>query len=39
MAADCGVAPTFAVIEDGAPAVFVSEKFTVVRPAAAAATM
>ena len=31
MAADCGVAPAFAVIEEGAPAVLLSEKFTAVR--------
>ncbi len=31
MAAECGVAPAFAVIEDGAPAVLLSEKFTAVR--------
>src|SRR5260221_10428656 len=37
--ADCGVVPAFAVIVDGAPAVLVSEKFTVVRPAEAAVTM
>jgi hypothetical protein len=34
--ADCGVVPAFAVIVAGAPAVFVSEKFTVVRPDAVA---
>jgi len=37
--ADCGVVPAFAVIVVGAPAVLVSEKFTVVRPAAAAVTV
>src|SRR5271169_822059 len=37
--ADCGVVPAFAVIVEAAPAVFVSEKFTVVRPAAAAVTV
>jgi len=39
MVADCGVVPAFAVIVVGAPAVLVSEKFTVVRPAAAAVTV
>ncbi len=39
IAADCGVVPAFAVIVDGAPAVFVSEKFTVVNPVAAAVTL
>jgi len=39
IAADCGVVPAFAVIAAGAPAVFVSEKFTVVRPVAAAVTV
>jgi hypothetical protein len=39
IAADCGVVPAFAVIVAGAPAVFVSEKFTVVRPVAAAVTV
>src|SRR5271169_6983025 len=37
--ADCGVVPAFAVIVEAAPAVFVSEKFTVVRPAEAAVTV
>ncbi|HEV1996288.1 MAG TPA: hypothetical protein VGR03_18280, partial [Candidatus Acidoferrum sp.] len=37
--ADCGVVPAFAVIVEGAPTVFVSEKFTVVRPVAAAVTV
>jgi hypothetical protein len=37
--ADCGVVPAFAVIVAGAPAVFVSEKFTVVKPVAAAVTV
>jgi thiamine transporter ThiT len=37
--ADCGVVPAFAVIEEGAPTVFVSEKFTVVSPAEAAVTV
>ena len=36
--ADCGVVPAFAVIVEGAPAVFVREKFTVVSPLAAADT-
>jgi len=39
MVADCGVVPAFAVIEPAAPAVFVSMKFTVVRPAEAAETV
>jgi hypothetical protein len=39
MAVDCGVVPALAVIEDAAPAVLVSEKFTVVRPDAAAVTL
>ena len=39
MVADCGVVPGFAVIDEGAPALFVSEKFTVVRPVAAAVTV
>jgi len=38
MAADCGVVPAFAVIDAGAPAVLVKEKFTVARPVAAAVT-
>jgi hypothetical protein len=38
-AADCGVVPAFAVMEDAAPTVFVSEKFTVVTPVAAAVTV
>jgi hypothetical protein len=37
--ADCGVVPAFAVIVVAVPAVFVSEKFTVVRPVAAAVTV
>jgi len=37
--ADCSVVPAFAVIVEGAPAVFVSEKFTVVSPVAAAVTV
>jgi hypothetical protein len=37
--ADCGVVPEFAVIVEGAPAVFVSEKFTAVRPVAVAVTV
>jgi hypothetical protein len=37
--ADCGVVPAFAVIRAAAPALFVSEKFTVVRPVAAAVTV
>jgi hypothetical protein len=36
---DCGVVPAFAVIVLGAAAVFVSEKFTVVTPVAAAVTL
>ena len=37
--ADCGVVPALAVIVFAAPAVLVSEKFTVVRPLAAAVTV
>jgi hypothetical protein len=37
--ADCGVVPAFAVIVFGGPTVFVSEKFTVVSPVAAAVTV
>jgi len=37
--ADCGVVPAFAVIEAGVPTVLVSEKFTAVRPVAAAVTV
>jgi hypothetical protein len=37
--ADCGVVPAFAVMVEGGTAVFVSEKFTVVRPVAAAVTV
>src|SRR4029077_3670755 len=37
--ADCGVVPAFAVIVVGVPAVFVSVKFTGVRPVAAAVTV
>jgi hypothetical protein len=37
--ADCGVVPAFAVIVAAVPAVFVSEKFTVVNPVAAAVTV
>jgi hypothetical protein len=37
--ADCGVVPAFAVIDVAAPAVLVSEKFTVVSPAEAAVTV
>src|SRR6267142_931639 len=37
--ADCGVVPAFAVIVEGGTAVFVSEKFTVVRPVTAAVTV
>ena len=37
--ADCGVVPAFAVIVDGAPAVFVSEKLTGVTPVAEAVTV
>ncbi len=39
MVADCGVVPAFAVIELAPPAVFVSEKLTVVSPVAAAVTV
>ena len=39
IAADWGVVPALAVIDDGAPTVFVSEKLTVVRPVAAAVTV
>src|SRR5256884_184200 len=39
IAADCGVVPAFAVIVEGAPVVFVSEKFTGVNPVAAAVTV
>jgi hypothetical protein len=39
MVADCGVVPAFAVMEAAAPALLVSEKFTVVRPVAAAVTV
>jgi len=38
-AADCGVDPAFVVITTAAPAVLVREKFTVVRPVAAAVTV
>ena len=38
-AADCGVVPAFAVIDEAAPAVLVREKFTVVSPVAAAVTV
>lgn len=38
-AADCGVVPESAAMDEGAPAVFDSEKFTVVRPASAAVTV
>jgi hypothetical protein len=38
-AADCGVVPALAVMDAAAPAEFVSEKVTVVRPADAAATV
>ena len=37
--ADCGVVPAFAVIDVADPVVFVSEKFTVVSPVAAAVTV
>jgi len=37
--ADCGVVPAFTVITTAAPAVLVSEKFTVVSPVAAAVTV
>jgi hypothetical protein len=36
---DCGVVPAFAVIEEAAPTVLVSEKFTVVKPDAVAVTL
>jgi thiamine transporter ThiT len=39
MVADCGVVPAFAVMEAAAPALLVSEKFTVVKPVAAAVTV
>jgi hypothetical protein len=39
MVADCGVVPAFAVIDPAVPAVFVSEKLTVVKPAEAAVTV
>ena len=39
IAVDCGVAPAFAPIVTAMPAVLVSEKFTVVRPVAAAVTV
>jgi hypothetical protein len=38
-AVDCGVVPAFAVIDVAVPAVFVSEKFTVVSPVEAAVTV
>jgi hypothetical protein len=37
--ADCGVVPALAVMDTAVAAVFVSEKFTVVRPVAAAVTV
>ena len=37
--ADCGVVPAFATIVDAAAGLFVSEKLTVVKPVAAAATL
>jgi hypothetical protein len=37
--ADCGVVPAFAVIVEAAPTVFVSEKFAVASPVAAAVTV
>jgi len=37
--ADCGVVPALAVIDAGAPATFVREKFTVVRPDEFAVTL
>lgn len=37
--ADCGVVPALAVMEAGAAVEFVSEKFTVVRPAETAVTV
>ena len=36
--ADCGVVPAFAAMVEGVPPRFVNEKFTVVRPVAAAVT-
>ena len=39
MVALCGVVPEFALIDDAEPARFVSDKFTVVRPVAAAVTL
>jgi len=39
MVADCGVVPGFKVITTAAPGLLVSEKFTVVNPVAAAATV
>jgi len=39
MVADCGVVPAFAVMEAAAPVLLVSEKFTVVKPVAAAVTV
>ena len=39
MVADCGVVPALAVMLLAAPAVLVSEKFTVVKPEAAAVTV
>ncbi len=39
IAAVCGVVLAFAVIELAGPGLFVSEKFTVVRPLAAAVTV
>jgi hypothetical protein len=38
-AADCGVVPAFALIDEAGPAVLVKEKFTVVSPADAAVTV
>ena len=37
--ADCGVVPALAVMDTGAPAVFVREKFTAVTPDAEAVTV
>jgi hypothetical protein len=39
IAADCGVVPAFAVIDEADPAVLLNEKFTVVRPVAVAETV
>jgi hypothetical protein len=39
IAADCGVVPAFAVIDDAAPAVFVKAKFNGVRAPDVAVTL